>query len=287
MKHALFILALLASSPTMQADPLRDLLQRNLNVQLQKKLGVEGDPMLLGHISLEQERDVGREIAGRLLDVYPLLDDAKLQAYVNRVGRWVALQSDRPDLPWTFGVIRSNSVNAYAVPGGYVFVTEGLYRQLASEAELAGVLAHEIAHVQQKHHVRLLKKGQWLQAGSQLLSRELKDVEAADSIIGNGAELMARRLDQNAEYEADRMAVVLAARAGYDPLGLPQVLQKLEALREQDEGVLAALFSTHPDPAQRLEQLDLAIGDRLTRLKGSQTLPRRLYRLPPVAVPAP
>lgn len=265
--------------PVARSDGLKDMLKQGVNQALQEKLGVDGDAVLLGKVSPEQEAAIGEQVAGRLLGQTPLLDNPKLQQYVNRVGRWVAQQSDRPDLPWVFGVIDSPLVNAYAVPGGYVFVSRGLYQQLASEAELAGVLGHEIAHVQQKHHLKLLKKGQWLQAGSSALGKELKQTEQADAVVGKGAELLARRLDQGAEFEADRIGIVLAARAGYDPLGLPAVLQKLDALAEAQPNAVEALFSTHPTASVRLEALDQAIGDRFEALKGSQSLKTRLFKL--------
>ncbi|HEU5283717.1 MAG TPA: M48 family metalloprotease, partial [Burkholderiales bacterium] len=113
-------------------------------------------------VSAEEEAVIGRQIAGNLLGAAPLVKDDKLQAYVNRVGRWVALQSGRPDLKWTFGVIESADINAFAAPGGYVFVTRGLYARLQDEAQLAGVLAHEVGHVQQKHHLKLLQQQQLL-----------------------------------------------------------------------------------------------------------------------------
>lgn len=276
---------LLALCPPLHADVLKDMLQQGINSTLQKKLGVDGDSVLLGEVSVEQERAIGHQVAGRLLGQMPLLDDSGLQQYVNRVGRWVALHSDRPDLPWVFGVVESTAVNAWAIPGGYVFITRGLYQQLGSEAELAGVLGHEIGHVQGKHHLKLLKKGQWLQAGSSALGKELQDVNKANAVVGSGAELLARSLDQNAEFEADRIGVVLAARAGYEPLGLAQVLQKLEAIGEHDSGALQQLFKTHPQPLVRLERLDMAIGDRFATLKGSQTLGKRLYKLKAVAQP--
>ncbi len=102
---------------------------------------------LLKETSQKEEVAIGREIAGRLLGAAPLVKNKKLQKYVNKVGKWVALQSDRPDLPWRFGVIESNDINAFAAPGGFIFITKGLYLKLKSEAELAGVLAHEIGHV--------------------------------------------------------------------------------------------------------------------------------------------
>jgi predicted Zn-dependent protease len=262
------------------AEGLKDLLKQGVNQALQEKLGVDGDAMLVGSASWEQERAIGQQVAGRLLGQYPLVDNAKLQQYVNKVGRWVAQQSERPDLPWVFGVIDSPSVNAFAMPGGYVFISRGLYQQLGNEAELAGVLGHEIAHVQQKHHLKILKKGQWLQAGSGLLGKELKQSEQADAVVGKGAELLARKLDQGAEFEADRLGIVLAARAGYDPLGLPAMLQKLDALAEAQPNAVEMLFSTHPSASLRLEAVDRAMGDRFDTLKGSQSLKTRLLKLP-------
>jgi len=94
--------------------------------------------------SKEEEIALGREIAGNLLGAAPLVKDAALQKYVNSVGRWVASQSERPDLPWRFGVIESEDLNAFAAPGGYIMLTKGLYRKLNNEAQLAGVLGHEI-----------------------------------------------------------------------------------------------------------------------------------------------
>src|SRR5438128_1407145 len=104
-------------------------------------------PGLFSETSFEEEVRIGRHLAANLLGAAPLVRDEPLQAYVNRVGRWVASQGERPELKWYFGVLETEDVNAWALPGGYVFVTKGLYRLLASESELAGVLGHEIAHV--------------------------------------------------------------------------------------------------------------------------------------------
>ena len=101
---------------------------------------------------------VGREVAGRTLGAAPLVADAALQSYVNRVGRWVASQTERPDLPWHFGVIDSPAINAFAAPGGTVLVTRGLYEILDSEAQLAGVLGHEIGHIVRRHHITVMQK---------------------------------------------------------------------------------------------------------------------------------
>ncbi|HZP88199.1 MAG TPA: M48 family metalloprotease [Burkholderiales bacterium] len=229
-------------------------------------------------ISPEEEAEIGRQIAGNLLGAAPLVPDASLQGYVNRVGRWVASQSRRPDLKWTFGVIDSADVNAFAAPGGYVFLTKGLYARLKDEAQLAGVLAHEIGHVQQKHHLKVLQKQQLMSLGSEALSKQIKGEKTIQRLIGSGAEIMARGLDKNAEFEADRIGVVLAGRAGYDPFGLPAVLQDLTTIAK-DSGAVALLFKTHPAPEERLTALSEAIGDRFDSLTGGKTVAARLERL--------
>jgi predicted Zn-dependent protease len=228
-------------------------------------------------ISAEEEAAIGRRIAGNLLGVAPLVNDAKLQAYVNRVGRWVAAQSGRADLKWTFGVIQSADINAFAAPGGYVLVTRGLYERLQDESQLAGVLGHEIAHVQQKHHLKVVQQQQLMSAGSSVLSRQLKGEETIQRIIGSGAEILARGLDKNAEFEADRIGVVLAARAGYDPYGLPAVLQDIGAVSKESDSV-SLLFKTHPHPDERLAVLGEAMGERMDAVRG-KTLKERLYRV--------
>jgi predicted Zn-dependent protease len=228
--------------------------------------------------TLEEEVTIGRQISGNLLGAAPLVDDAKLQAYVNRVGRWVALQSGRPDLKWTFGVIESSDINAFAAPGGYVFVTRGLYVRLQDEAQLAGVLGHEIGHVQQKHHLKVLQQQQLVSAGSDVLSKKIKGGEMAQRLIGSGAEILARGLDKSAEFEADRIGVVLAVRAGYDPYGLPAVLQDMGGVAKGSSSV-ELLFKTHPAPDERLAQLSDAMGERFDATKGTRALPERLYRI--------
>ena len=208
----------------------------------------------------------------------PLVRDDGLQRYVNVVGNWVVAQAGRTELPWRFGVLDTEDINAFAAPGGYVFITLGLYRQLNSEAELAGVLGHEIAHVTQKHHLKVLKKSSLISAAGQAVSRKAKNNDQiVQNVIGNGAEIMARGLDKEAEYEADRVGAVYAARAGYDPWGLPAVLQSIAALPARDNRT-SLLFKTHPQPEERLSRLGDAIGDRFDRLTGKE-LDGRLYKL--------
>ena len=148
---------------------------------------------LFGEYSLEEENRIGSQISGNLLGAVQLVRDDKLQNYVNLVGHWVALQSGRQDVTWRFGVLDTEDINAFAAPGGYIFVTKGLYRLLDNEADLAGVLGHEIAHVTQKHHLKVLKQSSLIGALGQAASRKVQGSDpVVQNLIGNGAEIMAR-----------------------------------------------------------------------------------------------
>jgi predicted Zn-dependent protease len=210
-----------------------------------------------------EEIEIGHGIAANLLGASPLLPDTKAQQYVNQVGRWLSLHTERPDLPWQFGVLDSTDINAFATPGGTIFITNGLLQRLNNESELAGVLAHEIAHVLRKHHLAALQKAARMDIASELAGEVLKgkaDSAVLDKAIKAGTEVYARGLDKNDEFEADRMGIVIATRAGYDPYGLPAVLQMLDSINAQDSS-LALMFKTHPAPHDRLSLLDKEMGD--------------------------
>jgi beta-barrel assembly-enhancing protease len=228
--------------------------------------------------SQEEEIALGRNITGSLLGAAPLVKDDALQQYVNKVGRWVASQSERADLPWKFGVIESADLNAFAAPGGYVLITKGLYQKMTNEAQLAGVLGHEIAHVVKKHQLKVLQKQQVMNVGSEWLKKKFGKTKLADKAIGSSAEISARSLDKDAEFEADRMGMVLATRAGYDAYGLPEVLQTIGQTNKADSSV-ALLFKTHPAPDERLAKLGDSAGSQLDNVKAGKTLEARLYKL--------
>ena len=229
--------------------------------------------------SKAEEIALGREITGNLLGAAPLVKDEALQKYVNSVGRWVASQSERSDLPWHFGVIESDDLNAFSAPGGYVMVTKGLYRKMSNEAQLAGVLGHEIGHVVAKHQLKVLQKQQLLNIGASFLSKKLaKDNKVISKAIGSGAEISARSLDKDAEFEADRLGLSYATRAGYEPFGLTDVLQILGQTNPNDNSV-ALLFKTHPLPDERLASLGDSVGNKLDNITSGKTLENRFYKL--------
>jgi predicted Zn-dependent protease len=212
--------------------------------------------------SADEEMTIGYHMAATLVGAVRLDRNEKTQQYINRVGRWVSLHSTRPELEWQFGVLEDNDVNAFAAPGGYVFVTRGLLQLLDSEAELAGVLAHEIQHVNHKHHLKAVQKNNLLGAaadvgvllgGSQLSSNQQR--ELGERAVNASKQLYARGLDKSDEYEADRDALTLMSNAGYDPYAFVAVMQKLDARSANDNG-LALLLQTHPKPADRLLAMD-------------------------------
>jgi len=234
----------------------------------------------LREVDEKKEVEIGSGVASNLLGAAPLVPDARVQKYVNQVGRWVAQQSERPNLEWHFGVLESNDVNAFATPGGYVFITKGLLLNMKSEAELAGVLAHEIGHVLKKHHLKAIQKNAQVGLLADALSiatQSSKNTEALNKIAGVGTELYARGLDKEDEFEADRIGVVLAARAGYDPYGLPLVLQTLANINPQDTA-LALMFKTHPAPTARLEALDKTMPVNLDKYATQPQLATRFVK---------
>ncbi|MDD2684669.1 MAG: M48 family metalloprotease [Gallionella sp.] len=261
----------LACGTAQAASPFEQELFKTLKQSVQEK--VQGTPSG----ATEEELAIGQQIAGNLLGAAPLVKDDRLQKYVNLVGRWVASQSERPDLVWHFGVIESNDVNAFAAPGGYIFLTRGLYKLLRDEAELAGVLGHEIGHVIRQHHLKILQQSKLLDLGSKAVARSVSNNDKVQGLIGSGAEVVARGLDKDAEFEADRIGVVLSARAGYDAFGLPGVLQQIGHYAK-DDGDVALLFKTHPHPDDRLGKLDVSMSDRFDSVKGL-TLSKRFYKL--------
>jgi predicted Zn-dependent protease len=286
MRHAILCLALILVGGSAQAQDFEKTL-KGLRDQFTAPAPESAKPEsaspsipTFGDVPEADEIKLGQQIAGNLLDAAPLVEDPALQRYVNRVGRWVASQSERPGLPWTFGVIDSSDINAFAAPGGYIFVTKGLYKLLRDEAELAGVLAHEVAHVVRAHHLKLIQQGQLISAGAGLLKQMLGGAdERLQKLIGSGAEIVARSLDKTAEFEADRMGVVLATRAGYDSFGLPSVLQVIGHL-SVESGAVALLFKTHPHPDERLAKLGEAMGNRFDAITDGRSLPERLQKIP-------
>ena len=242
-------------APSNQGDDLFSLLSRSVET-----------------IDEPREIEIGRQLAAVLLGSKPLHPDMQLQRYVNQLGRWISLQSERPGLPWTFIVLDDTGYNAFAAPGGYVFVTKGLIDRCADEAELAGILAHEITHVTARHHLHAMRKTAQSGVFTQLVASQIKTNAlgnlVASQFLALGRNLYARGLDQTDEFHSDRNGVALAARAGFDPYGLVAVLQQLRTATP-DNPMFTLALATHPPAQARLDQLEQAMGKRLDGYAGA------------------
>jgi predicted Zn-dependent protease len=227
----------------------------------------------------EKEIQIGKDLSAGLLGSTPLVDDPVVQNYVNRIGRWLAMQTERSELPWTFAVIDTDTVNAFAAPGGYVFVTRGLFLMLRNEAELAGVIGHEISHVLRRHHLVAIEKQMRASLATDVTGMLVDyDSEMVDVLVGAGMELYGKGLDREDEFEADGMGVVVAARSGYDAYGLPAMLMTLYNSSENDQS-LTFLFSTHPPTVDRLENLEREMQGRMDQYSGAAGQTKRFQEM--------
>ncbi|NJD26180.1 MAG: peptidase [Betaproteobacteria bacterium] len=232
-------------------------------------------------MSVEDEIAIGRDIAARTLGTYPLVRDEALQRYLNTVGLWVALQTEKPTLPWRFGAVKSDQVNAFAVPGGTVLITTGMLKLIGNEAELACVIGHEAGHVIRRHHIDLLQKDILTATGSKVIGDNVGGggVKGQLSQMANkeGAQLFMRSLDRGAERDADNDGVVYAARAGYDPESCLMLMQRM-ASQKQDAGTLAALYKTHPNASERVKDVSAALASLSGATPGEGARPPLAYR---------
>lgn len=254
------------------------------------KLLEKGSEKLIQHkdafieINEPREIELGEGMSAQLLGAAPLVDNRELQQYVNDVGLWLALQTERPDLPWHFGVLDDNDINAFAAPGGYIFISKGLFMLMRNESELAGVLAHEISHVLVKHHLEDIREkaqsGILKDIGS-VAAEELAGPEwqqVARQLINTGVDVWESGLNRDDELEADQLGVVIAARAGYDPYGLVGVLHTLSLISPQAK-TYQLMHATHPPAMDRVERLEQAMQGQLDKYSDQVQVTGRLIKL--------
>lgn len=229
-----------------------------------KPLSTNEDPTMIGKRNInkgiwgkmasgtESEVKVGRQLAAQVEREAKFVDDPIITEYVNRVGQNIVLHSDAK-IPFTIKVIDSDEPNAFALPGGFFFVNKGLVLAADNEAELAGVMAHEIAHIAARHAMENQRKMQILDYG--MLAGILLGGGIIGNVLYNGGGLIQGltflKFTRGAEEEADKLGVQYLWAAGYDPNAMATMFEKLEAKNKKKPGTIAKLFATHPAPPDR------------------------------------
>ena len=229
-----------------------------------KPLSTNEDPNMIGKRNInkglwgrmaagtESEVKLGRQLAAQVEREAKFVDDPMITEYVNRVGQNIVLHSDAK-IPFTIRVIDSDEVNAFALPGGFFFVNKGLLLAADNEAELAGVMAHEIAHVAARHAMENERKMQMIDYG--LLAGVLLGGGIIGNVLYNAGGLIEGlsflKFTRGAEEEADKLGVQYMWAAGYDPNAMATMFEKLEAKNKKKPGTIAKLFATHPAPPDR------------------------------------
>jgi predicted Zn-dependent protease len=203
-------------------------------------------------ISETEERQIGEDVSLKIRQRFGVVQDPAIHKYVTLLGTTLAKQSERPNLNWTFVVLDTDGVNAFASPGGIVHITRGALGLAKNEAELAGVLGHEIGHVAHKHTVNAIKKSNAVKMGTEAAS-------ARASFLGNYANkayemILENNFDRGDELDADKVGVDLAQKAGYMSASLGDFLERLDE-RNKNQAERNGLFASHPETKERIDKI--------------------------------
>jgi predicted Zn-dependent protease len=218
----------------------------------------------LALVSESQEIEMGRQAAAEAAQSLGLVRDDALQQYVHRIGAELAANSERPDLPWTFRVVDDPTPNAFALPGGFIFVTRGMLGLMQNEAELATVLGHEIGHVTARHSVQQISRQQIAQLGLGIGMILAPELARYGDLAGTGLQLLFLKYGRDAERQADELGFRYALNDNYDVREMADVFQSLQRIGEgANRSALPAWLSTHPYPEERIQ----AVQARLARLE--------------------
>ena len=209
-------------------------------------------------VSVKDEIALGRQAQQQVRQQLPAVRDAQVNRYIDSLGDRIAARADGPRYPYSFDVANRREINAFALPGGPIWVHRGLIDAAQNEAQLAGVIAHEVAHISNRHAASQITKGTFANVGLGLLGAFLGDgrgSQIAQLGAGFAANAAMMKFSRDHEREADREALRYMKSAGYDPRAMVEFLQVLRARQGRDPGSVRTFFSSHPAPAERVRQL--------------------------------
>jgi predicted Zn-dependent protease len=211
----------------------------------------------LSLVSESQEIQMGQQAAQDVANSIGLYKDPSLESYVAGIGKRMAAASERPNLPWEFHVVDDASVNAFALPGGFIYVTRGLIASINDEAELATVVGHEIGHVTNRHSVQQISKAQLAQLGLGIGSILSSDIARFGQLASAGLSILFLKYSRDAENQADKAGFRYALNQNYDVREMTNVFQTLDRISQTSNGgKLPEWLSTHPNPENRIEHIE-------------------------------
>lgn len=208
--------------------------------------------------SVEQDVEIGKQSAVEIEKQFPVLQDSQIQNYVSRIGERLASAAPGPKFPYQFKVVNVSDINAFALPGGYMYINRGLIEAARDEGELAGVMAHEMSHVALRHGTNQASKAYLGQAGLGILGGVLGGGTTSDimgAIGGFGMNSLFLKFSRSAEEQADVSAAQMLAKAGYDPMAMARMFETLREKAGRDPSRLEQFFSSHPAPADRVQRI--------------------------------
>jgi Zn-dependent protease with chaperone function len=224
--------------------------------------------------SVEQDLEIGRQSSIAAERELPILDDRSIEAYVNEIGARLAAVAPGADFPYQFKIVNASDINAFALPGGYLYLNRGLIEAAENEGQLAGVMAHEMAHVALRHGTNQASKAYMAQGGLSLLGGLLREEDHStdqqiEMIGGFGLNTLFLKFSRGAEEQADVTGAQMMAAAGYDPEDMADIFDILATTQDREPGKVAQFFSSHPAPSNRSARID----EEIALLRVNETRP--------------
>ena len=247
-------------------------------------------------VSTQQEVQLGQQYAAQVDSQLPILHDAALDRYINLLGDSIAHVTSRADLEWHFAIVNTDVVNAFALPGGFIYVNRGIIEHADKMDELAGVMAHEIGHVVKRHSVKQMQQAQGANIGVTLtcILTNVCESQAAQEAINVGGTLVFARFSREDEAQADEEGFQYLVKAGISPLGMVSFFQKLVQMEQESGGSTApAWFSDHPLTQDRIADIQSmvnqlpssALGTLTEDTRAFEDFKARIMALPPAPPP--